>query len=372
MSEFKIPPVSTLIGSSPLNFVRVLRNGGRVSSEYYMKIILSSLIIGLTAPFRLIDRFTLDRKAAGMSLSKPPLFILGHWRSGTTFLHNLLCQDPRAGYVTTYQSLFPEQMASQRLFKPLMKMTMPDKRPSDNVRLDVDLPQEDEFALGNLTPESYYHFFYFPEQYKYYRKTAIESINRNESDNWDDHYRMLLIKASMNTRAERLVIKNPVNTARIPALLRLFPDAKFLFIHRNPVSTVLSTIKFFKAVMPTLWFHKVDDLFMESMVFDNFNYMMTQYEESKFAIPQGNLMEIRYENFESSPLENAHAVYSGLLRENIEPFVDQLGKFLGSQKKHRVNSYEISSAKLNQIQTMLGYWMDKGGFSVPDEVVVKD
>src|SRR5271166_4955893 len=37
----------------------------------------------------------------------PPLFILGMWRSGTTHLHNLLAQDDRFAYPTTYQVCYP-------------------------------------------------------------------------------------------------------------------------------------------------------------------------------------------------------------------------------------------------------------------------
>ena len=34
---------------------------------------------------------------------RPPIFILGHWRTGTTLLHELLSLDPRHGYPTSYQ-----------------------------------------------------------------------------------------------------------------------------------------------------------------------------------------------------------------------------------------------------------------------------
>ena len=38
---------------------------------------------------------------------QPPLFILGHWRSGTTLLHNLLAIDDQFGYPNLYQVFFP-------------------------------------------------------------------------------------------------------------------------------------------------------------------------------------------------------------------------------------------------------------------------
>jgi hypothetical protein len=109
-------------------------------------------------------------------MEKDPVFILGHWRSGTTFLHNMLCSDPQSAYVSTYQSVFPDNLASQAIFKTFMKMNLPEKRPSDNVKLGIDLPQEDEFALSNMIADSFYHFFYFPEKYRDYYTRSVEML----------------------------------------------------------------------------------------------------------------------------------------------------------------------------------------------------
>ena len=80
-----------------------------------------------------------------------PLFILGHWRSGTTFVHNIFACDKHFGYTTTYQTVFPHLMLwGQPFFKKNMAFLMPDKRPTDNMELKVDLPQEEEFALSNM------------------------------------------------------------------------------------------------------------------------------------------------------------------------------------------------------------------------------
>ncbi len=41
----------------------------------------------------------------------PPLFILGHWRSGTTYLHNLIVRDDQSARPTLYQVLFPRDVS---------------------------------------------------------------------------------------------------------------------------------------------------------------------------------------------------------------------------------------------------------------------
>ncbi|WP_427846519.1 sulfotransferase [Aromatoleum aromaticum] len=42
---------------------------------------------------------------------KPPIFVLGHWRSGTTHLHNLLSLDPQFAYPNFYQVTNPRAIA---------------------------------------------------------------------------------------------------------------------------------------------------------------------------------------------------------------------------------------------------------------------
>ena len=48
-------------------------------------------------------------------------------------------------------------MWGQPFFKKNMRWLMPDKRPTDNMELAVDLPQEEEFALANMMPYTYYN-----------------------------------------------------------------------------------------------------------------------------------------------------------------------------------------------------------------------
>ena len=52
-----------------------------------------------------------DQRRLGSELKDvvvpPPLFVLGHWRNGTTLLHNLLTVDQRFAFPNNYQSLFP-------------------------------------------------------------------------------------------------------------------------------------------------------------------------------------------------------------------------------------------------------------------------
>jgi hypothetical protein len=78
----------------------------------------------------------------------PPLFVLGHWRSGTTHLHNLLTTDGRFAFPNNYQSFYPHTFLSTEAGSSrLLELFFPKRRPMDNIEWDMRSPQEDEFAL---------------------------------------------------------------------------------------------------------------------------------------------------------------------------------------------------------------------------------
>lgn len=372
MREFKIPPISTLAGSTIRNYFKVIRHQ-KIEPQFFIKIILTTLIILIATPFHWWEQLVFHRKLSKLSMPKAPLFIIGHWRSGTTLLHNVLCKDPEASYMTTYQSLFPNNLASKWIFKTFMKLNMPNKRPSDNVELNINFPQEDEFALSNCQANAYYNFFYFPREYKSYYKKAIkhEGLNNRNKRKWFSAYDRLIKKALINTKGKRVIFKNPVNTARIDKLLKLYPDAKFLYIYRNPITVFYSTQKFFQKLFPTLWMHKVDKPFIDQLIFDIYKSLLSDYEAQKALIPAENLMELKFEEFEDRPASEMKKIYAQLLNEDYAKVENYFNEYLDSLKGYQKNSYELDQEVIDKVYTHWGQYMEKYNYSVPDNVVVK-
>jgi len=311
MSDFKIPQISTLAGSTLSNYLKILKND-KVEPKYYWKIFLTTLIALIATPFHWWEEFVFHKKMSRFKFEKPPLFIIGHWRSGTTLLHNMLCKAPSAGYLTTFHSTFPNNLTSKWIFKTFMRMNMPDKRPSDNVVLNINFPQEDEFALSNSQPNAYYNFFYFPKNYKKFYDRAVyhKNLSEKEIERWYKSYDKLFKKAMINTQGEQLIIKNPVNTARIDKILKLYPDARFLYIYRNPITVFYSTQRFFQKLFPSLWLHEVNKDFIDQIIFETYNQLMQDYQKQKVLIPEKNLMELKFEEFEQNPVEEIKKIYS--------------------------------------------------------------
>jgi hypothetical protein len=97
----------TVASDSCRNWPQVLRDYRGIERALRRRAAFVSLVSLATAPLRLYERRRHHDAVRRPALETPPVFVIGHWRSGTTHLHTLLCQDPRSGYVTTYQAIAP-------------------------------------------------------------------------------------------------------------------------------------------------------------------------------------------------------------------------------------------------------------------------
>ncbi|MGL1887934.1 MAG: sulfotransferase [Reichenbachiella sp.] len=368
MSKFSIPPISTLVGATLPHYLRVLKSG-KISPKYYFKIFLTTLFVIAGIPFRLYEQIY-DSLYLNQKLKKSPTFILGHWRSGTTHLHNILCQDPEAAFITTYHSLFPNNLRSKFIFKNFMKMNMPNKRPSDNVTLDVNYPQEEEFALGNQISLSLYLFFYFPQNYLSYYNSAVNQSTASEKEKtlWKKHYHKLLLKAQSNTNGDHLVIKNPSNTGRIHALLELYPDAKFVHLSRNPVIVYLSTKKFFLSIIPTLQLQKFSSDQIINQIFHLYSMLMRDYFDQRSLIPQENLIELKFEDLEDNPHVHLANIYKQFEINSYQNVKGLIENYLMEHKNYTKNSYSISQVELDRIKNEWDFAFKKLGYEIPENL----
>jgi len=88
---------------------------------------------------------------------------------------------------------------------------------------------------------------------------ALQDINNNGNiDRWKTTYDYFLKKISYKNNGKPILLKSLVNTAKIKQILDLYPNAKFIHIHRNPYDVYFSTWKLYKSILPLLSFQNVD------------------------------------------------------------------------------------------------------------------
>ncbi|WP_215226395.1 sulfotransferase family protein [Echinicola shivajiensis] len=363
--EFSLPPLSPLIGSKLSNYIKITSKE-QIETKYLLKYFLTGAIISILSPLRWYEDWKY-RDTSQVKVNKP-VFILGHWRSGTTLLHNLLCQTEKAAFVSTYQTVFTNYMASKPLMAPLMNWLTPETRPSDNVKLHYTYPQEEEFALSNISEASFYNFFYFPKKASDFFERYISFSSEKDKAKWAKDYDGLLKKTSLINHNQQLFIKNPASTARLDTLRSLYPDARFIHIYRNPYTVFLSTMKFFKELMPTLWFQELTDEEIEKMVIQNYTKLMDSfYTQVK---PDDRLIEIRFEELERSPIESLVEIFDQLDISGFKESKSNFEKYLDQQGPYKKNKYSISIREKDLVEKHWADYLQRWNYDLPDNMEI--
>jgi len=346
-----------------------------ISLKYLFRTVLTVLINVINWPFRTYERLFINKKYLKREMVKAPVFIIGHWRSGTTHLHNILCQDPQMGYTTTYQSVFPDTLfnkAGRFIFEGFARILIPGTRQGDNVRLGTALPQEEEFALGDKTPVSFYYFWMFPVFLKkfYDQFVRFEMTDGSLVEAWKNDYRLLISKALANTGGERFLSKNPTNTGRIEMLLSMYPDARFIHIHRNPIEVFLSTKNFFLKMLPHLQMQSIDSSDLEDLIFDLYKDLMHDYLRQRDLIPPHQLMEISFDDLERDPMTCLKTLYQKLELNGYSAAENYFQDYLKSMKSYQKNKHHISASLLEKIQIQWSFTMKKWGYEIPENIKI--
>lgn len=362
--EFSKLPVNTLVGAD-WNTFKTVTEGQHIDPKKKTKLFLTKLVCRLLSTCTGLQERKYQKMLADKPLEKDPLFILGHWRSGTTFVHNIFTQDKNFGFTTTYQTVFPHYvMAMQGFFKPTMGWLMPNKRPTDNMELAPDLPQEEEFAINNTCPFNYYNFWFFPERMQEYcdRYLTFRDITPEEKEEFKKEF-VKLVKISLwNTGGKQYLSKNPPHTGRVKTLTEIFPNAKFIYLMRNPYTVFESTRSFFQNTIKPLELHSISEEEMEQNILRNYVELYKAYQEQKKSIPEGNLYEIKFEDIERNAMEVTEDIYRRLRLDGWDEAKVQIEKYISSKKGYKKNKYSYNPRTISLVNEYWGDILDEWGY----------
>ena len=359
--KFSDLPVNTLIGADWKTFHSVT-NGRYVAPKKRTKKFFTKSICRFLSLFVPLQERKYQKLLANEPLQHDPLFILGHWRSGTTFVHNIFAQDPRFGYTTTYQTVFPHlMMTMQWLMKPLMKVFIP-------MELSPDLPQEEEFGLVNTCPVSYYNFWFYPQNMKEYcdRFLTMKQATPEEIADFKDKF-MKIVKISMwntrrNVRDAQYLSKNPPHTGKVKTLVEMFPNAKFVFLIRNPYTVFESSRSFFTQTIEPLQLNNIPVEEMEQNILYGYRELYNAFQEQKKYIPDGNLIEVKFEEFEKNALEITERIYHDLDIPGWSEARPAIEAYVNRKKGHKKNQYAYDPRTISMVNDAWGDILDAWGY----------
>ncbi|MCA9174011.1 MAG: sulfotransferase [Planctomycetales bacterium] len=306
-------------------------------------------------------------------LERPPVFIIGHWRSGTTMLHELMVCDERFNFPTTYQCIAPHHfLLSHWWATRLLWFLVPKQRPMDNMKAGMHLPQEDEFALMNLGCPSPYRRMAFPNESPVdLEYLDMEDIGSRPLADWA-HSLLWFAKTLSYFRKGQLVFKSPTHTGRVKVLAKLFPGAKFIHIARHPYSLFPSTMRLWRALdtvqglqLPKAEQDEADRQRREDYVLQCLERMYASFDEQCSRLAEDQFFEVRYEDLVQHPESTLASIYETLGLEDFEVARPAVSSYLSQRKDYRANPHpELDERIKTSIQDRWANYAARYGYEL--------
>lgn len=344
----------------PQTWWRLLRDGRFAISPSKLSLVAA---VSFATPFNTglgwLQRAIYGRKLSAASFHGPPIFIIGHWRSGTTLLHELMVKDERLSSPSTFQCFAPHHfLVTEWAFRRFFTWLLPQHRPMDNMQTGWDRPQEDEFAMLNLGYPSPYRRIAFPDQPPPdVQFLDTESVDWQAADQWAQGLQRFLLAVSCQTQRP-LIVKSPTHTGRVATLARTFPGAKFIHISRDPRALFPSTVRLWKSLdqVQGLQVPSGSDGEIEDYVIHCLKVMYDAFHRQREQIAADHLIDIRYEDLVSDPVGQVERIYRQLHLGGFDPVRETLQQW--AETEHR--DYQTNRHRLpaDQEQRIRAEWAD--------------
>lgn len=329
-----------LTGVSFAQWLRILHeNRLAIDLPYWPRAAVTTLFSIRNSLFSGIEHLRFGDQIQNTTVESP-VFVLGVFRSGTTHLHNLLSQDSRFAFPTRYEVSFPLTFLHlEPLDKRMLAFLMPSSRPQDNVTIGFDEPHEDEVALCSLLGKTFLMDLAFPRNAESYRRYyTLTELSENDRGRWKDSLKYFLQK--LTWKYDRmLILKSPGHTCRVRTLLEIFPDARFIHIHRNPVDVFQSWMQMVRKIAPRWTFQRPQFETLEDDIIQQYSQVHQAWFDEKSLIPDGRLVELSYESLIADPISEVSELYRKLSLPDFEKCRPALEEYVSRHSGYRTNDY---------------------------------
>lgn len=257
-----------------------------------------------------------------------PIFIIGNPRSGTTFLHRLLLGAGDMAAFELWEMLFPAITARKlfgRIVPRLDRLSPARYHPSDVHDTSLRGIETDDVAWFFRTLDGPFAWAYFSAWQDIWGSEAsretfgLDGVTDRDRERFFGYYEACWRRNLIYKRANRILAKTSMLTFRLDEVLQRYPDAKLVYIIRDPVEVIPSGMSLIASVLENgydVWNRTtkedqqrwIENLYQASCA------MLRSFHEAQTSgrIPERNLCVVRYPD----------------LLENLEPTIDRIVDFL--------------------------------------------
>jgi hypothetical protein len=347
---------TTAIGANPGTWFTILRRHWRdIDPGFWPKAIAISIVTCLMWPVILFERLRFGSRIRSTRVIAP-VFILGHQRSGTTYLNYLLGRDPQFGTLTVKESFMPwVYLTSSAILKRIYRKALPETRPMDNLRMGLDLPTEPEYSIGNMTAATMVPGYYFPRRIREVFDRNVLFEDKDAKHEWQRTLFYFMQKLTLRHDGRTLIIKSPENTARVREILEVFPDARFIHISRDPYTVYFSTERLYGITLPMVTLQHCTAGHVQGHILYSYHRLMSKYLDERRLIPEGRLAEIRYEDLIGNEMEVLKKAYRDCGLEGFDAARAHIEGEVRSYSGFKTNKYTYPEERMSEIRAA---WQD--------------
>jgi hypothetical protein len=242
-----------------------------------------------------------------------PVFVIGLPRSGTTLLFNLLAQDDshRSPLYWEIMHLMPvvknnkdREKRRKKTNRELIiaKTLIPKLRAMHTIRAET--PEEcEQIATMNVRSFVYMCMAEVPEYIDYLKECSFDSVF--------DWHKKFFQALELSGKPKRWLLKDPSHIGHLPEILKTYPNAKFIHIHRDPTESVGSFCSLTKNVR-SAFSRKIDTHVIGQTVIDFWNHNLEKGMSDRKSLSDNQIVDIQYDEFINNPIEVIKHTYSQL------------------------------------------------------------
>ena len=146
-------------------------------------------------------------------------------------------------------------------------------------------------------------------------------------------------------------------------LLDLFPNARFVYLVRDPYVVYPSMMKTWKRLHQYHGAQAPKHAGLEAYVLKTFEHLHRVFEEDRALIAPERLCVMRYEDLVSAPVAQMHRIYDDLDLGGFEEVKPRLEKFVAGLSDYVPNRHDLPPELREQIASRLADYIEKYGYS---------
>lgn len=262
----------------------------------------NSLAHGLATQVRLRRSLVENPEISEVSVDRP-VFIVGLPRTGTTLLHNVLSLHPDLRSPSLWELVYPsgltrieeQEDVADRMQNDLDHYYRMAPRVAMVHMLDARRPDECRWLLGHAFQSPIYWVRYDVPGYAdwYLQKDASEAYA----------FHLLQLKSILWRKGGGVpLLKDPFHIWNLEALLRTYPTARFIHLHRDPVASITSTCSMTAVVRETLS-DRVDRAAIGHFWTAQIEQVLGRLPAlRRTTIPDNAILDIRYQDLTRDPI----------------------------------------------------------------------